>query len=733
MAKYIVLDSKFNPMSFEDRIAPYKDYYTNAQTQLQAVADLETKAATLKQIADTHPEWQQEYNNYMDMLTNVRDTMYNYGVDGNLVKDVLKANKAFAEMSSMATADGQKRALTEGLNKVVQQDATAFTSIEGEEPTAYDLRKNPYADQYKTMSGAQLQANVESKAKHYAEQMDYPNFYNTDAGILTEEVSRYTPQEMSRQIALIEHLLSDATFASKTPEEQYALLQQYENAGLNNQLLKFVQDELEQSGVSTWSSAAKRKAIHYITNGLWAGVGKNTWDLQKGSSSNRNSSSGITGSYEIASNNPVITNIGNDVWGNTGEVTTNQSDQSFENSTTPVWSEQSSPSENHAYLYDLVDNDDNIHLSDGTTIKFAQALQLQNEISDLSTFVDNTYNQYRKEIQDRDNTSRRELKEKRLLNRDVREQKPTLSKYYNYTDILNEYRTKYDAIISHAKRTVSNPTQDIEKLKNETKTKLEKLFNVNVDDVFAAIISSNRTQSDNIYKTLLSSLDENSLGYIDKKVLEKVKLSNKIQAEKSIQMYNLDKYLTDRQIKNISTYGVRTAYAMDPELGVIQTQLLPVSNENNNTNTTIIKSIESIISSGKSVPIYTTSNNITPSDTEAFTLEELYDDMKKDKDGKISQEFTVYINPAILHYDNYNYNSIIKDCYVLTYKDTKNKTNSVLIPAYALGSDYITTMQKVQEAYDNQSDDNTIRGGFNPKIPTKVFEDIIYTRNQGNN
>lgn len=733
MAKYIVLDSKFNPMSFEDRIAPYKDYYTNAQTQLQAVADLETKAATLKQIADTHPEWQQEYNNYIDMLTNVRDTMYNYGIDSNLVKDVLKANKAFAEMSSMATADGQKRALTEGLNKLMQQDATAFTSIEGEEPTAYDLRKNPYADQYKTMSGAQLQSNVESKMKHYAEQENQPNFYNTEAGVLTNTIKGYDTQQMSTQIALIENLLSDATFASRTPKEQYAILQQYANAGLNTQLLKFVQDELEMSGVSTWTPAAKRKAIHYITNGLWAGVGGNTWDLQKGSSSNGNSSSGTTtGSYDIASNNPVITNIGNDVWGNTGEATTNQSGQSFENSTTPKWSEQSSPSENHAYLYDLVDNDDNIHLSDGTTIKFAQALQLQNEISDLSKFVDNTYNQYREEIQNRENTSRRELKDNNSLNRDIRKQKPTLSKYYEYTDIIDAYHKTYFKLLS-SKLQISDPIQDIKKLQNETKTKLEKLFNTNIDDVFAAIISPDQTQSDNIYKTLLSSLDESSLGYIDKKVLEKVKLSNKIQAEKNIQMYNLSKYLTDRQIKNISTYGIRTAYAMDPELGVIQTQLLPVSNENNNTNTTIIKSIESHISSNESVPIYTTSNNITPSDTEAFTLEDLYDDMKKDKDGKLSQEFSVYINPAILHYDNYNYNSKIKDCYVLTYKDTKNKTNSVLIPAYALGSDYITTMQKVQEAYDNQSSDNTVRGGFNPKIPTKVFEDIIYTRNQGNN
>lgn len=716
---YIVLDSQFQPFTFEQQIAPYKEYYENAYKQQEALSALETKATALKQIADSHPEWQQEYNDYMNTLINLRDQMYSTGVDQKFIQDSLNASKQFGEMSSMVTADGQKRALTEGLNKLVQQDATAFTSIEGEEPTAYDLRKNPYADQYKTMSGAQLQANVESKAKHYAEQMDYPDFYNTDAGILTEEVSGYTPQEMSTQIALIEYLLSDATFASKTPEEQYSILQQYENAGLNTQLLKFVQDELETSGVSTWTTAAKRKAIHYITNGLWAGVGKNTWDLQKGSSSDGSGGSG--GLVLQYTNNPSYTYMGSNLnEGDDGSFVPDKLDS------------KNSKAYNLRYLANITDEDNNIKLPDGTSVNIMEAVQQFSEIEDVYKFLKTEYKKEREADQDEIIKNNQHLKG--LTDRSVLRKMDKLNRDYNKNDVFDYTTLNYNIRQKYLKIRDSYTTSNIdyEKFEESIPNYLSSLYkNTDISQIPQDVIKSLYLNNDfdQAYSQFLMYIDDKDLKEGDKVLKKQVEKANKIQAANIIDFYNLADYLPEKALENIAKYGVQTTYAMDPQNHAVKVNWLLVTDPKG-SNTAIAGNLKTAIGNSKGI-IFNTDDglNIKDKDTEGESIEVLRDDMQFDDNGN-PKAFRIYLNPAILHYDDYASNNLIKNKYILEYTNKKNKIKKILISGEYLGQDYENLMNEKQFEY-SQSDPSTIKTPFRGYDPARLYTDasVTYVRN----
>lgn len=683
MAKYIVLDSKFNPMSFEDRIAPYKDYYTNAQTQLQAVADLETKAATLKQIADTHPEWQQEYNNYMAMLTNVRDTMYNYGVDGNLVKDVLKANKAFTEMSSMATADGQKRALTDGLNKLIQQDATAFTSIEGEEPTAYDLRKNPYADQYKTMSGAQLQANVENKAKHYAEQMDQPDFYNTEKGILTNTIKGYNPQQMAAQITLIESLLSDATFASSTNAKKQATLEYYaDRLDLNTQLLNFVQQELEASGVYNWSKDAKRKAIHYITNGLWAGVGGNTWDLQKSSSSDSGGDKDT--SKNINLNFPGIAYI--------GEYHKN-SNKDYDGSL----SLDNSKAQNMEVLYRKTDINGNITFKDGTSVNFNDLYRIAENAKNHVNYYDSNNND-------------------------------TMENNYNNLKTANQVDTKQPAKLVDGK-IVPNHSNLINKIKS--------LYGLEYSNDEIEVMPS-----ETLYQKIILEADPKKLSKQELQYRKDLELVNKANIEAEIDFYSLEDYLNKDIINDILEYGVHQTYEYNTKFGSFTTKLVPVSTldkENPSITDSLYKHLNDVVFESDDF-------GMTLSGTKGITVQQMLDDMissqnKADSKVKESLKYTVYLNPALLHYDNYGNNKNIADSYILEYKDRENKIHRYVVKGEYLGSNYESLLLNAQSIYNANSNWVSVKPDSESKNPynryytddafyTNILEQVVNIRNQ---
>lgn len=648
---YIVLDSQFQPFTFEQQIAPYKEYYENAYKQQEALAALETKATALKQIADSHPEWQQEYNDYMNTLINLRDQMYSTGVDQRFIQDSLNASKQFGEMSSMVTADGQKRALTEGLNKLVQQDATAFTSIEGEEPTAYDLRKNPYADQYKTMSGAQLQANVESKAKHYAEQMDYPDFYNTDVGILTEKVSGYTPQEMSTQVALIEHLLSDATFASKTPEEQYFILQQYENAGLNTRLLKFVQDELETSGVSTWTSAAKRKAIHYITNGLWAGVGKNTWDLQKSSSSD--GSGGNSVGDNIYMNDPKRVFTGNYVTG-FGEGVDVEALKADPNSSYYTLSVDNPVYRNMEVLYDRTDINGDITLDDGSKVNINDAIKLAFSTKMVRSFLNDNWGEWAKGTEGK-------------------QYKTSKDKQKNYSDYFYIMDKQHNPGIT-----------DIER-REYRKKDIEKHFNVKIEDIGQ---DENQMYIEALFKTNRKDLKPGDI--MLKKANEQ---AWKIKTQANLDLLNIHTYLDDNIVKDIIDNGVHKSYEGNIEFGSHNTTFIPVSGIDQ-YNAGIVSNLNL---QKTSIVYKVDSSGLRIQDTEGITVEKMLSKFKKDKNN--NELFTVYLNPEILHYDNYDKignNARMKDCFLIQSGEDK-----YLVPKDILGENYIALMNKAQELYDS--------------------------------
>lgn len=97
MAKYIVLNSKFEPMSFADRIAPYKDYYENAYKQQEEIANLELAASSLEKALEDERDvnLKQQYAGYIKQITDLRDSINTFGIDNNIINEGLKARSVF--------------------------------------------------------------------------------------------------------------------------------------------------------------------------------------------------------------------------------------------------------------------------------------------------------------------------------------------------------------------------------------------------------------------------------------------------------------------------------------------------------------------------------------------------------------------------------------------------------------------------------------------------------------
>lgn len=112
MAKYIVLNSKFEPLSFADRIAPYKDYYEKAYTQQEELANLELAASTLEDMLKDERDsaLKNQYQEYIDSLYTLRDRINTMGIDNNIVNDSIAAKANYnANIVPIMTAQQRRQ------------------------------------------------------------------------------------------------------------------------------------------------------------------------------------------------------------------------------------------------------------------------------------------------------------------------------------------------------------------------------------------------------------------------------------------------------------------------------------------------------------------------------------------------------------------------------------------------------------------------------------------------
>ena len=166
MAKYIVLDSKFNPTSFKDMIAPYQEYFQRMDKMQEKNEELELATEQAKWMfdqayagEDTNPWLEynkqlEEYADYASKPIDVQDYI-NKGTSlrKKYVRDIEKMNTAY----KLYSADKEQR------EKEMLQDPTRVYNDQK------DFNLRTYYDNLnhsvESVSGKHLASNIANKAK----------------------------------------------------------------------------------------------------------------------------------------------------------------------------------------------------------------------------------------------------------------------------------------------------------------------------------------------------------------------------------------------------------------------------------------------------------------------------------------------------------------------------------------------------------------------------------------
>lgn len=166
MAKYIVLDSKFNPTSFKDMIAPYQEYFQRMDKMQEKNEELELATEQAKWMFDqayageqTNPWLEynkqlEEYADYASKPIDVQDYI-NKGTSlrKQYVRDIEKMNTAY----KLYLADKEQR------EKETEQDPTRVYNDQK------DFNLRTYYDNLnhsvESVSGKHLASNIANKAK----------------------------------------------------------------------------------------------------------------------------------------------------------------------------------------------------------------------------------------------------------------------------------------------------------------------------------------------------------------------------------------------------------------------------------------------------------------------------------------------------------------------------------------------------------------------------------------
>lgn len=163
MANYsLVINSKFQPFSFERYIQPYQIYGEAYKEQELALDTMSAQAETLRQRAlnDDKAEWSKKYLEYADKLDKQADELSKKGLSVSSRRALSNLRREYGN-SIIAPQEAIKRQLE--LSKIRQSTNPALRMVYGDMPTIDQLIANPAMDQV-GYSGS----NVEQSAMQLA-------------------------------------------------------------------------------------------------------------------------------------------------------------------------------------------------------------------------------------------------------------------------------------------------------------------------------------------------------------------------------------------------------------------------------------------------------------------------------------------------------------------------------------------------------------------------------------
>lgn len=256
MANYsLVVNSKFQPFSFDRYLQPYQIYGQNYKEIEEQYTDLSTKAGIWDGLANeqTDPYTYKMYKTYANDLENQASQLASEGLNAVSRKNMLNMRARYSkEIIPIEQAYTARQKQAEEQQKALLQDPTLMLSRRAATTSLDDYVRNPQLA-YEAYSGKLITAQAASAASALAKEM----------------------QEKPRKWRSILGNSYYETMMQKGFSSQAVLQAIQDNPNAAPQLTRIVEDAINSSGVRNWGDQATiARAIDYAKQGLWSAVGE---------------------------------------------------------------------------------------------------------------------------------------------------------------------------------------------------------------------------------------------------------------------------------------------------------------------------------------------------------------------------------------------------------------------------------------------------------------------------
>lgn len=256
MANYnLVVNSKFQPFSFERYIQPYQIYGAAYKELENQYGELATKASVWEEMANeqTDPYAYKMYKNYANDLEEQAGQLAREGLNAASRRDMLNMRARYSkEITPIEQAYTARQKQAEQQQQALLQDPTLMLSRRASTTSLDDYIRNPHLD-YESYSGKLITAQAASAASALAKEM----------------------QEKPRKWRSILGNSYYETMMQKGFSSQSVLQAIQDNPNAAPQLTRIVEDAINSSGVRNWGDQATiARAIDYAKQGLWSAVGE---------------------------------------------------------------------------------------------------------------------------------------------------------------------------------------------------------------------------------------------------------------------------------------------------------------------------------------------------------------------------------------------------------------------------------------------------------------------------
>lgn len=256
MANYnLVVNSKFQPFSFERYIQPYQIYGAAYKELENQYGELATKASIWEEMANeqTDPYAYKMYKTYANDLEEKAGQLAREGLNAASRRDMLNMRARYSkEITPIEQAYTARQKQAEQQQQALLQDPTLMLSRRASTTSLDDYIRNPQLD-YESYSGKLITAQVASAASALAKEM----------------------QEKPRKWRSILGNSYYETMMQKGFSSQAVLQAIQDNPNAASQLTRIVEDAIDSSGVRNWGDQATiARASDYAKQGLWSAIGE---------------------------------------------------------------------------------------------------------------------------------------------------------------------------------------------------------------------------------------------------------------------------------------------------------------------------------------------------------------------------------------------------------------------------------------------------------------------------